>query len=523
MTDAALEVRELLKEDFEFYAEHALKIRTKLGEIKPFVLNRAQKQLLDIIERQRRTTGKVRIIVLKARQMGLSTAIGAWLYWWVSQREAQKAVVVTHLADSTRALFDMTRRFYDNTPSLLKPTTRAISRTELKFAELDSGYSVATAGGSDFGRGETFNVAHLSELAFWAKNSAAANFGGLEQAIPDAPGSAIFIESTANGMSGLFYDLCQGAIKGENGFELVFLPWFMEPAYRAEVPKDFKRTPEEEGLAALYGLDDAQLMFRRRKVALSGIDLFKQEYPSCPEEAFMTTGRPVFTPETVMEMKRNRKPPIARLALEGDKWVPHPGGELRCYHEHDPEGTYYIGADVAFGQRGGDYSVAQVLDGNRRLVATYRTHIHPDEFATVLYHLGMFYNCARIAVESNNHGILTNNRLGKDLAYPNFYTEETYDKITDRTTVKLGFATTSKSKPLILDKLRASVRERLMEIHDEATLDEMLTFVVTETGSMEAEVGNHDDTVMALAICHHINEGNYRPIANEDGWYHEPD
>lgn len=514
-----LETRKRLLNDFEYYAPRALKIRTKNGEIVNFKLNKAQTILNETVEKQLKAEGKVRVIVLKSRQMGLSTMIGGWLYWWTSQRKAQKSIVVTHAADSTKALFDFTKRYYDNTPEPLKPHTKYSSRKELKFDKLDSGYAVATAGGESIGRGETFTGAHLSELAFWPKSSAKDNLNGLLQCIPNTAGSAIFIESTANGVSGEFYDLWNGAVKGENGFVPVFLPWFIQDEYREPVPEGFQRTPEEEKLVEAHGLDDAQLMFRRRKIAQNGIDLFRQEYPATAEEAFLTSGRPVFNPTQLVDLKRNKRPILKRMGLNGDRFVDDPRGELKLYYDIDPRETYYIGADVAMGVNGGDYSVAQIVDSKKRQVGIWRGHVHPDFFATVLYQLGMLYNTAEIIVERNNHGILTCTRLGKDLAYPNFYIETVYDKMDDKETVNLGFYTSTKTKPLIIDQLRAALRDLEIEVNDEETIGELMTYIVTDTGAMEADDGCFDDTVMALAMVNHIHAGIFEPVVSTDDFY----
>lgn len=514
-----IKTRKRLLNDFVFYAPRALKIRTKDGEIAPLELNEAQRRLLDIVNHQLETDGKVRVIILKARQMGLSTAVGGWLYWWVSQRKAQKAMVVTHLAESTKALFDMTRRFYDNTPPGLKPSTKYSSRKELKFDVLDSGYSVATAGGDSIGRGETITAAHLSELAFWPKSSAKDNLNGLLQAIPNLPGTAVFVESTANGVSGEFYNLWQGAVAGTNGYTPIFLPWYIQPEYREAVPEGFERTPEEQRLVDAHGLDNEQLMFRRRKVAQNGLDLFKQEYPTTADEAFLTTGRPVFHPEKLVEIKSKLTGHVGRMGVLGDKLVDDARGELLIYRPHEAGETYYIGADVAMGITNGDYSTAQVLDSKKRQVATWRGHVHPDYFADVLEVIGTYYNTAKIIVERNNHGILTCTRLGKDKAYPNFYTETVYDKLDDKETVNLGFYTSTKSKPLIIDQLRAAVREGEIELNDPTTISEMLTYVVKDNGQMEADEGCFDDTVMALAMVNHIHEGVFVPVVSTDDFY----
>lgn len=516
-----IEIRKRLYEDFEFYAKHALKIRTKEGEVKPFTLNEAQKRLLNAINNQLTTEGKVRVVILKARQMGLSTLVGGWLYWYISQHTAQKGLVITHHADSTRALFDMTKRYFDLTPEILKPHSKYSSRKELQFDVLDSSYVVATAGGDGIARGETFTQAHLSELAFWPNATAKDNLNAIQQAIPSTKGTAVFIESTANGVSGPFYEMWKGAVDGTNGYIPVFLPWFIQPEYREPVPKNFKRTPDEDDLVAKFGLDDGQLMFRRRKVAQNGLDLFQQEYPSTAEEAFLTSGRPVFNTQQLQKDLEKAPELKQRMALEGEEWVEHPRGELLVYKLHDPGETYYIGADVSMGVRGGDWSVAQVLDSQKRQVAKFRAQVHPDYYAEVLAALGYFYNTAKIVVESNNHGILTCTRLGKDYAYPNFYTEVVYDKLSDKETVKLGFHTNVKTKPLIIDQLRASMRMGEVEVNDKNTLRELMTYIVNENGAMEAEHGCFDDEVMSLALANHIHEGRFTPIEVTDDFYIE--
>jgi len=515
------QIRKRLFNDFPFYAKSALRIRTKVGDIAPLDLNPAQQILQSAVDDQIASEGKVRVIILKARQQGLSTYTGGYLYHAVSQQPARKAMVVTHHADSTRALFDMTKRFHEHCPEILKPHTKYSSRRELSFDVLDSSFVVATSGGDSVGRGETLTHVHASELAFWNKSTAQDIWNGLIQAVPNTKGTAIFVESTANGVTGVFYDLWKGAVEGTNGFVPVFIPWFTDPDYREPVSKTFERTPDEEELADKYNLDDEQLMFRRRKIAQNGIDLFNQEYPAKPEDAFLNTGRPVFNPEQLTQCLDDAKDVKERLALEADEFVHNRRGELSTYLPHNAGEQYVIGADVAMGVRNGDFSVAQVLDSKKRQVATWRGQVHPDYFAEVLYALGTYYNEAFICVENNAHGILTCTRLGKDMAYGNFYTEVQHDKITDRETVKLGFSTTAKTKPLIIDQLRAAMRENELQLNDKTTIREMLTYIVTESGAMEAEASCFDDCVISLALANYVHEGAWEPVEVPDELYLE--
>jgi len=519
--DARQLARKRLLDDFEFYAKHALRIRTKEGTIEPLILNAAQKIFLAVCIRQLQLTGKIRIIVLKGRQQGLSTIIEALLFWWVTQHKAVKAIVMTHQAESTKALFDMCKRYFDNCPQTLRPSTKYSSRKELSFDKLDSSYMVATAGGEGIGRGETLQLAHLSEAAFYPPHIAKENINGLMQAIPNARGTMCFIESTANGIGNVFHVQWVAAVTGQSEYEAVFIPWFVQAEYRMPVPKGFTRTPEEDALVAKYELDDEQLMFRRNKVALNGIEMFMQEYPCHADEAFLTSGRPVFNSKQLNDRIAETPEIVSRLALEGENWNEHARGELVLYRKVEPGESYYIGADVAMGLKGGDWSVAQILDSEKRHVGSYRSQVHPDYFADVLNALGHLFNTARLCVENNNHGILTVTRLGKDHAYPNLYFETSVDKQTEDETVIFGFRTTVKTKPLIIDQLRAALREGEMTLNDKLTIRELLTYVVTEEGKMEAEKGCHDDCVMSLALANFIHEGRYTPVEVTDDYYIE--
>ena len=498
-----------------------------------------------MVLRQWQETGRIRVVILKARQLGLSTVWGGFMYWWISQHRATKGIVVTHKAEASSALFDMTKRFHLEMEPSMRPSTSKANGRELKFDKLDSGYMIATAGADTVGRGETLQVAHLSEVGLWPKGKASEIMNGLLQAVPDEPDTFVAIESTARGMSGPFYEAWRSAADGSSGYLACFLPWYVDDKYRVTPPEDFERTLEEEELCeavlAEYGetLDDAQLMFRRRKIAQDGPELFKQEYPTFPKDAFLTSGAPVFNLEKLAAAMENA--PDIKHRLEFDPvqevYSPDPRGRLFVYREIDPSEDYTIGADVSKGIGGGDrvdaegrvaakaegdHSVACVLDRKKRIVAVWRGQVDPDYYATILYHLGKLFNWARLAVEFNNHGILPNTRLFKDMSYPNLYTREVYDKKTDETKEELGFYTDVKTRPLIIDQLRQAVRNDEIELNDKTTIDEMTTFIaVPKSGKIEHEVGCHDDCVFALAIANHIHEGSWSPVESTEDFYFE--
>jgi hypothetical protein len=306
--------RKRLRDDFEYYAKHCVKIRTKQGKIAPLVLNRVQKRFLQEVW----TSGSAPVASAwwcsRHASRVCRPSSRQFQYWWLSQRKAQKGLVMAHEGDSTTTLLDMYRRIHDNVPDIVRPQTKYLSRNELNFDKLDSGMRVATAGGRGIGRGETLTFSHLSEVAFWPVAFANTNFNGLVQAIPDEDDTFIFLESTAQGVTGKFYDMYQGAVRRDhlwNGYEVFFSAWFESNEYRSTAPADFVRTPEEENLITMFTAEgltsNDQLYWRRKKIGTSGIDLFKQEYPATAEEAFLSTGRPIFNTESLNERLQKAK------------------------------------------------------------------------------------------------------------------------------------------------------------------------------------------------------------------------
>jgi hypothetical protein len=525
MTKEQIALRKRFYDDFGFYSKHALKVRSKAGEVTSFKLNPVQTRFDIEVADQRRRTGRVRKIILKGRQQGFSTYVSGRMYSRLSQRRAKKGLVVAHKADSSRALFDMYRRYHTLLPPMLKPETNYSSRKELVFSKLDTALIVATAGGDGLGRGEMFSDLHLSELAFWPAGTAKENLHGLLQCLPNTEDTEAYIESTANGFN-LFKEMWDAAVSGESDWEPFFAAWFETPEYREAVPAGFERTLEEEDLVALYGLDDGQLVWRRRRIADGGRMKFMQEYPCCPDEAFIASGRPVFDPEQIVSLLSGETSPIKRMDVEevtADtlRVVESPVGRLHVYRDHEPGESYAIGADVGMGVRDGDWSVAHVLDSEKRQVAVFRAQVHPDYFADILVALGRYYNGALIAPERNNHGLVTCIRLWKDLAYPNVFLDVTEGQTEDNDTLNIGFLTTVKTRPLIIDRLRAAMRENDITVQDETTLKEMQTFIVNEAGKMTAEANCHDDCVLSLAIANHIHPGRFVPIPVSDDYYSE--
>jgi hypothetical protein len=294
-----------LKDDFLYYAPNVLKIRTKSGQIKPFQLNAAQLYVHQKIEDQRQASGKVRALVLKGRQQGMSTYIEGRFYWKTSMEFGKYALILTHLQDSTDALFDMTKRYHDLVPDGLRQQTVASSAKELHFASIDSGFGVATAGSRAVGRGRTIQYFHGSEAAFWS--NADEHMAGLGQAVPDEPGTEVVLETTGNGVGNPFHQRWHDAERGVGDYIAIFVPWFLESGYRTDAPSDFVLDNAEAEYATLYGLTIDQMVWRRKKIETDfrgDVALFDQEYPATAALAFRrVSGDPLIDPHFVAKAR----------------------------------------------------------------------------------------------------------------------------------------------------------------------------------------------------------------------------
>jgi hypothetical protein len=294
-----------LRNDLIYFAEHALKIRPKSGPLEPLVLNAAQRRLHQIIEEQKAKTGRVRIIVLKARQLGCSTYVAARLYHKTIFSPGLRTIIVGHERAASRNLFDIVRRAHDNMPEDLRPSIGTSNAQELIFDKLDSGYLVSVATTEGAGRSATAQALHASETAFWP--DLPVQMAALLQTVPDLPGTEIIVESTAFGYND-FFQLWRKAEAGESEFLPVFLPWFIDPEYRRSVDADFKMDSEESKLAELHKLGPEQIAWRRAKISqLGSAEYFCQEYPATAAEAFVSSTFDSFIPANLVIKARQEK------------------------------------------------------------------------------------------------------------------------------------------------------------------------------------------------------------------------
>ena len=310
MSDHENNIRCRLRDEYPFYAKNCLKIRTKSGNIEPFIFNTGQLHIHKLVETQRALKGYVRAIICKGRQMGSSTYISGRFYWRTTFRFGVRAFILTHEQEATKNLYEMAQRFHQHCPSGVKPHTGISNANELYFDRLDSGYRLGTAGNKSTGRSATIQYLHGSEAAFW--ENAGEHAKGIMQTVPTERDTEIFIESTANGIGNYFHEQWQKAESGLSDFIPIFVPWYWQDEYRRPLPADFTQTDEEEEITRLYNLTREQINWRRFKIvdlSVGGIDgakAFCQEYPCTATEAFQTTGENTFIqPQLVMLARKS--------------------------------------------------------------------------------------------------------------------------------------------------------------------------------------------------------------------------
>lgn len=504
-----------------------LSILTKQLEVREIELNWAQREYIAVAERQLRETGRIRIIVLKARQLGISTITEALLFTLCFIYDNYKSLVIAHEIPASQNLLAMTRRYWDTYPFNPLFHTQYAGRNEIKWAETGSSLAVATAGNSAVGRSATFHAVHASEVAFWP--DAETVMVSLRQTIPSSAGTAIVLESTANGMGNYFHKTWVEAEAGDSEFEALFFPWHKHPEYTGSaigvpVGNLGVLNDEEEALRAM-GVSDDRLVWRRwaiKNLCQGDINQFKQEYPSTPGEAFIASGTNVF-PFAELTAAYEPEPGYRGLLVEdasGVHFKQSSDGPLTVWRAPTPDsdhGQYFVAGDPTHSTRG-DFAVAQVI--NRRTleqVAEWRGRIDPVTFADVLFLLGKYYNTAEVTTEIEGPGYAT---IGALLAknYPRIYNKARPDATPGKMSADFfGWSTTLQSKHLAINWLLRVVVDGSITIHSATLFNEMKSYVTLDSGgygpASEANSGHrgpkgYDDTVMAMAVavtCHFMS------------------
>lgn len=451
-------------------AEQLLLVRTKDGWTAPLRANAAQRAF----ERRR---GQ-RNIVLKARQMGMTTWAAARFFLKTITQPGTLTLEVAHTQEAAEEIFRIVHRFVDWLPDELREGVLKTSRANVRqivFPEIDAQYRVVSAGDRNAGRGLTAQNVHCSELARWPGDPAE-TLAGLRAAM--SPGAELILESTPDGVGGCFHEEWQKA--AETGMVRHFFPWWMEKRYRAKAVEEGSLTGEERELMARHGLDLGQIGYRRRlRADFRG--LARQEYAEDAESCFLASGESVFELAAI-EDRLGTAPEAVETRRNGELeiWLPPLAGK-----------QYLVAVDPAGGGSEGDYSAAQVLELETGMqCAEFAGHVGGLELASLVTALAAEYNHAWLVVERNNHGSGVLALAETVCGYGRIY----------RQGGQPGWLTTSMSRPAALGKLGAGLVEEPERFQSRRLLAECRGFVRLADGRSGARAGMHDDRVMAMAI-----------------------
>jgi hypothetical protein len=455
-------------------AAQLLKVRTREGCTAPLRANTVQRAF----ERLRAP----RNIVLKARQMGLTTWAAARFFLKTITQPGTLTLQVAHSQEAAEEIFGIVHRFVDYLPEALREGPLQVSRANVRqivFPEMDSQYRVVTAGDRNAGRGLTVQNLHCSELARWPGDPAETLAGLKAAMVPGSDGGAeLILESTPEGVGGCFYEEWQKA--NETGMMRHFFPWWMERQYRAKAVDEASLTNEERDLMAFKLLDLEQIGFRRQ-IQADFRSLARQEYAESDESCFLASGDSVFELGAIE----------ARLATMTEPIEVRHNGTLEVWLPPLKGKAYLVAVDPAGGGSEGDYSAAEVLELETGLqCAEFAGHMGGLELARQVTKLAAEYNQAWLVVERNNHGSGILALIESVCGYGRIYKQGG----------QAGWLTTLMSRPAALGRLDAALVEQPECFQSRKLLAECRSFVRRPDGGSGARPGTHDDRVMAMAI-----------------------
>jgi hypothetical protein len=405
-------------------------------------------------------------VILKARQLGLSTLTAGYSLWMMTFQGDKNILVIATKQDTAKNLVTKVRVMHANLPSWLKQ--RCVEDNKLSLRYKNGSQVKAVASSDEAGRSEALSLLVLDEAAFidnidtiWAAASQTLSTGGQCIAL-----------STPNGVGNWFHKTWVEAEDGMSGWNFIKLHWTIHPERLQE--------------------------WRDKQDTLLGPSLAAQEC-DC---SFITSGQTVIDGMIIEDYRENQvKEPIEKRGFDSNMWV---------WEYPDYSKSYVVSADVSRGD-GSDYSAFHVIDiESMKQVAEYKGKLPTRDFGNMCVSIATEYNKALLIVENNNIGWSTIQTI-LDSEYPNlFYTSKDLMYVdtakqlsnryrsSDRNMVP-GFSMTSKTRPLVIAKLEEYFREKSVIISSQRLIDELFVFIY-RNGKATAMSGYNDDLVMSLAI-----------------------
>jgi hypothetical protein len=489
-----------------------LPIKPKTGKIKPLRRDDpfawAQRQFVAEVERQYNAGLPVRIIVLKGRQVGLSTVTEAILFLWAFLHEGSRGLVISKENDKAEELFNMTRLYWDQGPFHGLFNTKYYTKNEIVWEGINSSITSSTAKKEDVGRGGTRQAVHCSEVAFWERSEDMVP--SVMESIPNDHGTICILESTANGVGGYFHETWMDATNRANEFVPMFFPWFLHFEY--EIPNTTLKVSdlddEEFSLLQRYPeMTLPKLAWRRMKIAgLPGrVTQFHAEYPCAPEEAFLSTGRNVFPLETAADCY---DPNVGRAK----GYLYNANGTIDFCQDLSGHFTVFRYPDSSRRQQyvvavdptrtvTGDPACIQVLNrATLEQVAVWHGHAGPEAVGEISLAIAHWYHQALMNTEIQGGGKSVM-EIWRSNNYPHIWLDRRADSVR-KYKQSLGFYTTFTSKQILLGSLIAAFQRKQVLIHHPTTYHQICQYVALGTGHFgPARRSGEDDCVMSFCIA----------------------
>lgn len=450
-------VQEILKcgKDQEYFVNNFCRIPHAVHGLVRFDTYDFQDELLINLEKHRFN------VVLKARQMGISTIVAAHIAWLMMFHKHKNVLILCTKLSTATNLVKKVKEMVKNLPDWMQ-IAKIIVDNRTSF-ELSNGSQIkASSTSGDAGRSEALSLLVLDEAAFIP------DMGDLWTGIYPtiSTGGRCIALSTPNGVGNWFHTTYVDSEAGVNMFFPTKLHWSLHP-------------------------DRDQQWFDTETKNMSPRQI-AQEY----ECNFNASGETVIAPTDIERIEKALCEPKHRVGYDRNYWI---------WKECEDGKKYLLVADVARGD-GADYSVFHVIEADSMdIVAEYKGKPSIDDFANILYSAGREYGNCLLVVENNNIGYSVLEKL-IDLEYPNLYysvkgTNEHIDQVAaiGNPSAIAGFTTSMKTRPLIIAKMEEFIRNKLITIHSTRLFHELKTFI-WHNGKPQAMRSYHDDLVMALAI-----------------------
>ena len=439
-----------------------IKVTHPVRGLVPFRLYPFQERILSELQDNRFN------ILRKFRQAGCTTIAAAYSLWMIIFQKHKSVVILSKGDAESTEVLDRIKLMYDELPDFLKPGIIEDNKHTLKLKT--NSVIKSRPSGKQSGRSLAGSFLIIDEAAFienidtiWAAVYPIISTGG-----------RAFVLSTVNGIGNWYHEVYQNSLAGANSFNAIDIRWQEHPEYSfTEGFENLYQEMREKGLDIHKWEETTRANMPTKQ--------WLQEY----ECSFLGTGDTYVEGEVLKNIS----------SQTSEKYYTKYNNRMRVWQDPHPQYTYLIACDTSLG-RDRDYSAFHVINlyNGQQVAEFYSNRTAINDFAKILFNEGMLYNVASIVCERNTIGNNLIDWLLNIYEYENLWEDHRGD---------IGFQITAKNRESILAELEEALRTDLIKINSTRTCDELMTFIISDSGKPQAEKNHHDDLVMSLALAVH--------------------